>query len=140
MTEKGDLTLLGGGHKDYPTSPEEAKLEVFENKWPEHDYTVELHCPEFTAVCPITGQPDFAEIYIQYIPDQWLVESKSLKLYLFSYRNEGMFHEFVVNKIAKDLFDVMQPKEILVRGNFNPRGGIAIVPEVVLRKDGEREK
>lgn len=129
------LSLLGSGKTNYPQHPDEAKLEVFENQWPGHSYTVELHCPEFTTVCPITAQPDFAKIYIRYIPDEYLVESKALKLYLFSFRNIGMFHEFVVNKIAKDLFDAMRPKEILVRGEFNPRGGIAIHPEVILKKE-----
>ena len=103
-------------------------LESFENKHQENDYWVEFICPEFTSLCPITGQPDFAEIRIKYIPDVKMVESKSLKLYLFSFRNHGDFHEDCVNKIMKDLIKLMDPKYIEVTGIFTPRGGIAIYP------------
>ena len=103
-------------------------LETFENKHPNNDYWVRFNCPEFTSVCPITGQPDFAEIRIGYIPDQRMVESKSLKLYLFSFRNHGDFHEDCVNIIMKDLIALMDPKYIEVKGLFNPRGGISIIP------------
>jgi len=103
-------------------------LESFENKHQENDYWVEFICPEFTSLCPITGQPDFAEIRIKYIPDVRMVESKSLKLYLFSFRNHGDFHEDCVNKIMKDLIKLMDPKYIEVTGIFTPRGGIAIYP------------
>lgn len=103
-------------------------LETFENKHPENDYWVEFICPEFTSLCPITGQPDFAEIRIKYIPAERMVESKSLKLYLFSFRNHGDFHEDCVNIIMKDLIRLMQPKYIEVLGLFTPRGGIAIHP------------
>ena len=103
-------------------------LETFENKHPDADYWVTFHCPEFTTLCPITGQPDFAEIVIRYIPAQRMVESKSLKLYLFSFRNHGDFHEDAVNIIRKDLTRLMQPKYIEVIGLFTPRGGIAIHP------------
>ncbi len=103
-------------------------LEAFENQHPENDYWVRFNCPEFTAVCPITGQPDFAEIRISYIPDKRMVESKSLKLYLFSFRNHGAFHEDCVNIIMKDLIALMNPKYIEVTGFFLPRGGISIHP------------
>ncbi len=103
-------------------------LETFENKHPENDYWVQFNCPEFTSLCPITGQPDFAEIKIFYIPDRKMVESKSLKLYLFSFRNHGDFHEDCVNIIMKDLVSLMQPKYIEVVGLFTPRGGISIYP------------
>ena len=103
-------------------------LETFQNKHPENDYWVEFLCPEFTSLCPITGQPDFAEIRIRYIPAERMVESKSLKLYLFSFRNHGDFHEDCVNIIMKDLIKLMQPKYIEVLGLFTPRGGIAIHP------------
>ena len=89
---------------------------------------VTLHCPEFTTLCPITGQPDFATILINYIPNVRMVESKSLKLYLFSFREHGDFHEDVVNIILNDLVELMDPKYIEVRGIFNPRGGISIFP------------
>ena len=103
-------------------------LETFENKHPDNDYWVRFNCPEFTSVCPITGQPDFAEIRISYIPDKRMVESKSLKLYLFSFRNHGDFHEDCVNIIMKDLVRLMDPKYLEVRGIFTPRGGISIWP------------
>ena len=100
-------------------------LETFQNKHPENDYWVQFNCPEFTSLCPITGQPDFAEIRISYLPDQRMVESKSLKLYLFSFRNHGDFHEDCVNIIMKDLIRLMDPKYIEVTGIFTPRGGIS---------------
>ncbi len=103
-------------------------LETFENKHPDHDYWVKFLCPEFTTLCPITGQPDFAEIQIRYIPDRRMVESKSLKLYLFSFRNHGDFHEDAVNIIMRDLVALMDPKYIEVTGLFTPRGGISIHP------------
>lgn len=103
-------------------------LESFENKHPENDYWVKFNCPEFTSLCPITGQPDFATIYISYVPDVRMVESKSLKLYLFSFRNHGDFHEDVVNTIMKDLIKLMDPRYIEVWGKFLPRGGISIDP------------
>ena len=103
-------------------------LETFENKHKENDYWVEFLCPEFTSLCPITGQPDFAEIKIRYIPGERMVESKSLKLYLFSFRNHGDFHEDCVNVIMKDLIRLMDPKYIEVIGLFTPRGGISIHP------------
>lgn len=123
----GHLTQLGTPTA-YPTSPKEAKLEVIPNRWPASDFTVQLFCEEFTCVCPVTGQPDFAKIIIEYRPDQLLVESKSLKLYLGSYRNEGIFHEFVINAICHDLVQVLRPRSIEVRGEFSVRGGIRIVP------------
>jgi len=89
---------------------------------------VKFNCPEFTSLCPITGQPDFATIYISYVPDQKMVESKSLKLYLFSFRNHGDFHEDCINIIMKDLIKLMDPKYIEVWGKFTPRGGISIDP------------
>ena len=103
-------------------------LETFENRHPDNDYWVQFNCPEFTTLCPITGQPDFAEIKIMYIPDRRMVESKSLKLYLFSFRNHGDFHEDCVNVIMKDLIRLMDPKYIEVKGLFTPRGGISIYP------------
>ena len=103
-------------------------LETFENQHRENDYWVRFNCPEFTTLCPITGQPDFAEIRICYVPDVRMVESKSLKLYLFSFRSNGDFHEDCVNTIMKDLVRLMDPKYIEVTGFFTPRGGISIYP------------
>ena len=128
MERKDDgLTQLGAQTKyrmDY--APE--VLESFSNKHPEQDYWVQFNCPEFTSLCPITGQPDFAEIRIMYVPGERMVESKSLKLYLFSFRNHGDFHEDCVNIIMNDLIRLMDPKYIEVIGLFTPRGGISIYP------------
>ena len=113
-------------------------LETFENKHPSNDYWVQFNCPEFTSLCPITGQPDFAEIKIMYIPAERMVESKSLKLYLFSFRNTGDFHEDCVNIIMKDLVKLMAPKYIEVIGLFTPRGGISIYPYANYGKPGTK--
>lgn len=121
------LSLLGKKteyRQDY--APE--VLEAFVNRHQENDYWVKFNCPEFTSLCPITGQPDFATIVISYIPDVKMVESKSLKLYLFSFRNHGGFHEDCVNLIMKDLIKLMDPKYIEVIGLFTARGGISIHP------------
>lgn len=117
------LTLLG--RKAEPSK----KLEAFPNRSPERFYLVTLETSEFTCLCPMTGQPDFATIKIQYIPDQKVVESKSLKLYLWSYRNEGAFHEHVVNQILNDLVQILDPHWCKVTGIFNIRGGIGITVE-----------
>ena len=122
------LTLLGNQHVSYPTDYAPSLLETFDNKHPGRDYMVTFRCPEFTTLCPITGQPDFATLYINYIPGERMVESKSLKLYLFSFRNHGDFHEDVVNIICNDLVALMDPKYLEVRGMFYPRGGISIYP------------
>lgn len=123
-----DLTLLGATGVKYPTDYTPDILETFPNRHPENDYLVTFNCPEFTSLCPKTGQPDFARIIINYIPDRRMVESKSLKLYLFSFRNHGDFHEDCVNIILKDLIALMQPRYIEVKGIFTPRGGISIYP------------
>jgi len=121
------LTLLGG-KTEYKQDYAPEVLETFINKHQGNDYWVRFNCPEFTSLCPITGQPDFATILIDYIPHINMVESKSLKLYLFSFRNHGAFHEDCVNIIMKDLIKLMEPKYIEVTGIFTPRGGISIHP------------
>ncbi len=121
------LTLLGN-KTEYKQDYAPEVLESFDNKHPENDYWVQFNCPEFTSLCPITGQPDFAEIRISYLPDVKMVESKSLKLYMFSFRNHGAFHEDCINIILKDLVNLMQPKYIEVTGIFTARGGISIYP------------
>ncbi len=126
--ETKQLSLLGNKDVEYKTDYCPEVLETFVNKHRENDYFVKFNCPEFTSLCPITGQPDFATIYISYIPDELMVESKSLKLYLFSFRNHGDFHEDCVNIIMKDLIKLMNPKYIEVWGKFLPRGGISIDP------------
>lgn len=126
--EMGNISLLGNRNVRYSTDYSPQILETFPNKHTKNDYFVKFNCPEFTSLCPITGQPDFATIYISYIPDKLMVESKSLKLYLFSFRNHGDFHEDCVNIIMKDLIKLMQPKYIEVWGKFLPRGGLSIDP------------
>ena len=122
------ITLLGNQGTRYEDKYNPALLETFDNLHPDNEYVVTFNCPEFTALCPITGQPDFGRIVIRYIPRQRMVESKSLKLYLFSFRNQGDFHEDCVNIIMKDLVKLMDPRYLEVTGFFNARGGISIVP------------
>ena len=129
MEERKDEGLKQLGRKTvYSTDYAPEVLETFENRHRGNDYWVQFNCPEFTTLCPITGQPDFAELKIMYLPDERMVESKSLKLYLFSFRNHGDFHEVCVNTIMKDLEKLMDPKYIEVLGLFTPRGGISIYP------------
>ncbi|KAF0092488.1 MAG: 7-cyano-7-deazaguanine reductase [Fusobacteria bacterium] len=123
-----DLTLLGSQNTKYGYNYNPGILETFDNKHQNNDYFVKFNFPEFTSLCPITGQPDFASIYISYVPNIKMVESKSLKLYLFSFRNHGAFHEDCMNIIMKDLIKIMKPKYIEVWGKFTPRGGISIDP------------
>ena len=125
--EQDNLQALGS-KTQYRMEYAPEVLETFENRHKDNDYWVQFNCPEFTSLCPITGQPDFAEIKIAYIPADRMVESKSLKLYLFSFRNHGDFHEDCVNVIMKDLIKLMQPKYIEVIGLFTPRGGMSIYP------------
>jgi 7-cyano-7-deazaguanine reductase len=101
------------------------ELKTFENPNPGRNYVIEMDCPEFTCLCPMTGQPDFARIEIRYIPDKICVELKSLKLYLWSYRDEGAYHEAVINRILDDLVGTVSPRWMEVKANFNVRGGIA---------------
>lgn len=122
------VTLLGDQNVRYYDTYHPDVLETFKNKHPENDYFVKFNCPEFTSLCPMTGQPDFATIYISYIPGEDMVESKSLKLYLFSFRSQGDFHEDCINIIGKDLVKLMNPKYLEVWGKFTPRGGISIDP------------
>jgi 7-cyano-7-deazaguanine reductase len=131
MTLKSDLnglTLLG---KDVKPSK---KLETFPNHHPERDYIVTLRTDEFTCVCPATGQPDFAKLTIQYIPNERIVESKSLKLYLQSFRNEGAFHEHVTNVMLDDLVAALAPRWCKVTADFGVRGGISISVEAEYKK------
>ncbi len=127
-SELSGVTLLGNTGTTYPDHYSPEVLETFVNKHPSNEYLVTFLCPEFTSLCPKTRHPDFAKIIISYIPREKMVESKSLKLYLFSFRNHGDFHEDCVNIIMKDLIRLMDPKYIEVKGIFTPRGGIAIHP------------
>ena len=115
-----------GQHVAMPYSPEEAQLERVPNPHPGTNYVARFTAPEFTSLCPVTGQPDFAHIVIDYVPGDWLVESKSLKLYLSSFRNHGAFHEDCTVRIAKDLAALLEPKWLRIGGYWYPRGGIPI--------------
>ena len=128
VEELEGVSLLGDKNTTYPTNYTPEVLETFVNKHQDEDYLVTLNCPEFTSLCPKTGQPDFAKIVINYIPNERMVESKSLKLYLFSFRNHGDFHEDCINIIKNDLVKLMQPRYLEVVGIFTPRGGISIYP------------
>lgn len=123
------LSLLGA-KKSAPSR----RLEVFPNHHRGRRYTVSLQTREFTCLCPATGQPDFAELTIRYVPDRWILESKSLKLYLWSFRDQGAFHEHVVNAILDDLVQALDPHRIEVTGNFHVRGGISITVEAAHEK------
>jgi len=114
-------------------TPVREMLEVFQNQFPDRDYTIEIICPEFTSVCPKTGQPDFGTLTFVYVPDQKCVELKSLKLYLQQFRNEGIFYEHVTNRILDDLVAVLEPRKATLTAHFTPRGGIStrIISEYV---------
>ena len=120
------LTLLSRSHTEYPDTPDKAKLETFVNAYPGRDYEILFDCPEFTSLCPVTGQPDFGHIRIRYVADKQCIESKSLKLYLYSFRNHHTFHEEAVNRILTDLVKACKPRWMEVNGEFRPRGGIAL--------------
>ncbi|WP_425403152.1 preQ(1) synthase [Hwanghaeella sp.] len=130
MTQSGEdryatLSQLGG-KTELPDGPDSAELERVANGQQDVDYVVRFTCPEFTSLCPMTGQPDFAHLVIDYVPDEWIVESKSLKLFLVSFRNHGAFHEDCTVMIAKRLVDLLSPRWLRIGGYWYPRGGIPI--------------
>jgi 7-cyano-7-deazaguanine reductase len=120
------LTLLGRSEAQLPGSPAEARLETFPNPARERNYRIHFETDDFTSVCPVTGQPDFARIDIDYVPDRLCIESKSLKFYLASYRNERSFNEAVTNRILDDFVKACAPREAIVTAQFSARGGIAL--------------
>jgi 7-cyano-7-deazaguanine reductase len=122
--ERNDLQL--GSKTEPPSSPETATLDRVSNPHEDSDYLVRFTCPEFTSICPVTGQPDFAHLVIDFVADKWLVESKSLKLYLASFRNHGAFHEDCTVAIGKRLVDLLEPRFLRIGGYWYPRGGIPI--------------
>ena len=129
MTDMVDLasgTTLLGTHAALPASPQDARLERVANPHPDTDYAARFTVPEFTSLCPVTGQPDFAHLVIDYVPGDWLVESKSLKLYLGAFRNHGAFHEDCTVRIGKDLVALLAPRWFRIAGYWYPRGGIPI--------------
>lgn len=123
------LSLLGKSESKLPASPARAKLETFDNPEPKRDYWISLACRQFSSLCPITGQPDFANITVEYIPDKVCVETKSWKFYLASFRNEKAFNEEIVNRILNDFVKACRPRRAIVRGEFADRGGIGLSVE-----------
>jgi 7-cyano-7-deazaguanine reductase len=126
MAKSNTGASLLGQHVALPASPEQAELDRVPNPHAGTDYLVRFTAPEFTSLCPVTGQPDFAHLVIDYLPDQWLIESKSLKLYLGSFRNHGAFHEDCTVRIGKDVVSLLQPKWLRIGGYWYPRGGMPI--------------
>lgn len=120
------LTHLRDNESNYPELPDAGILETFDNRYADRQYWITFDCPEFTTRCPITNQPDFGKILIRYVPGATCIESKSLKLYLFAYRNFNTFHEESVNRILDDVVAACEPLECVVEGDFNARGGISI--------------
>jgi 7-cyano-7-deazaguanine reductase len=127
MSEESYTSLNHLGHQSgLPQSPDEAVLEVVANPHQDRNYLIRFTCPEFTSLCPVTGQPDFAHLVIDYVPDEVIVESKSLKLFLASFRNHGAFHEDCTVTIARRLEEAMEPRWLRIGGYWYPRGGIPI--------------
>ena len=121
-----DLTLLSASERNYPNSPDAARLEAFENVYADRDYVIEFDCPEYTSLCPVTGQPDCGTISVEYVPDKLCVESKSFKLYMFAFRNHQSFMETITNTVLEDLRELLAPCWCRVKGLFVPRGGTRI--------------
>ena len=135
-----NLDLLGRSEAKYPRKPEAKILETFQNRYSERDYWIRFECPEFTSMCPVTGQPDFGRIRIDYIPDQLCIETKSLKFYLASFRNTRSFNEEVANRILDDLVAACAPRRATVHGEFAARGGINITVDVAYPTGSEPER
>jgi len=132
------LTLLRRSRTVPPASPDQAVLEVFANRHASRDYEIVFDCPEFTSLCPVTGQPDFGRIVIRYVPGASCIESKSLKIFLFAFRNHPAFHEEVVNRILDEVVKACRPRRAEVVGEFRPRGGIALTVKAEHRAKGKR--
>lgn len=127
--DRRGLSLLGRSEAALPAAPSAQTLETFENRYPQRDYVIRFTCEDFTSLCPITGQPDFAKLAIEYVPDARCIETKSLKFYLASYRNTPAFNEEVANRILDDVVSVCAPRWMLVHGEFAARGGIQLTVE-----------
>lgn len=123
---KPHFRLLGSSESTYPNSPSFKTLETFPNRNPNRNYWITFDCPEFTSMCPVTSQPDFASIHIRYVPDKLCIETKSLKFYLASFRHTRCFNEEIVNRILDDLVAACAPRKMEVHGEFSPRGGVSV--------------
>ena len=122
----GDLKLLGRSETHYPSRPTAKTLETYPNRYPQRDYWIRFDCEDFTSLCPITGQPDFAKLRIEYVPGARCIETKSLKFYLASFRNTRSFNEEISNRILEDIVAACQPRQLRVHGQFAARGGISV--------------
>lgn len=131
------LTLLGRGDAKYPTEPSAGVLETFANAFRQRDYSIQFECADFTSLCPITGQPDFAKIRIEYVPGDRCIETKSLKFYLAAYRNTRSFNEEIVNRVLDDLVSACAPRRVHVHGEFASRGGIALTVDATYPSPSE---
>jgi 7-cyano-7-deazaguanine reductase len=127
--DRRGLKLLGKSVESFPETPTPETLETFENRYPHRDYIIRFECADFTSLCPITGQPDFAKLQIEYVADRLCIETKSLKFYLASYRNSRSFNEEVANRILDDLITACAPRRMTVHGEFASRGGIRVIVE-----------
>lgn len=125
-SKKPSFKLLGSSESTFPINPSPQTLETFRNKFQKRSYWINFDCPEFTSMCPVTGQPDFASLHIRYVPDELCIETKSLKFYLSSFRNTRSFNEEIINRVLEDLVSVCQPRRMEVHGEFSPRGGISV--------------
>jgi len=139
LSDTTGLTLLGAGSLPQVDTPSTALLETFVSPAPKRRYEICFSSNEFTSLCPITGQPDYATIIIRYVPKERCIESKALKLYLRSFRNQGVFAESIVNRILDDLVEVLEPHSITVIGDFTPRGGISLRVEATYSKEESKK-
>ncbi len=137
MPKYDHLKLLGKSASRFPSAPSAATLETFENRYPSRDYWIQFDSPEFTSMCPVTGQPDFAAIRIDYVPDKLCIETKSLKFYLASFRNTRSFNEEIVNRILDDFVKACKPRRVLVYGKFAARGGVSVTVDAAFPSDAD---
>jgi 7-cyano-7-deazaguanine reductase len=137
-SKKSSLTLLGRSVSPIPPAPTAATLETFPNAYPRRDYWIRFESLDFTSLCPVTGQPDFARITVDYVPDARCIETKSFKFYLSSFRNTRSFNEEVVNRILEDLVAACAPRQLWVHGEFAPRGGIGVSVEAFYPATAQR--
>jgi 7-cyano-7-deazaguanine reductase len=137
VSKYNHLKLLGKAAARHPATPSAAILETFDNRYPSRDYWIQFDSPDFTSMCPVTGQPDFAVIRIDYVPDKLCIETKSLKFYLASYRNTRSFNEEIVNRILDDLVTACKPRRAIVHGRFAARGGISVTVDAAFPSDAD---
>lgn len=139
-SKNGRLTLLGRSDAELPKNPEEARLETFPNPAPRRDYRIHFETDDFSSLCPVTSQADYARIEIEYVPDRVCVESKSLKFYLASFRNQRAFNEAITNRIVDDFTTACAPRELIVTAQFSARGGIALTVRAEMKRPVQKRR